>query len=283
MKFYIYCLSVFMVVSCTSKPEKGTETSTTAAATTAPAATTTAPAAATTAPAAATTAPAATTAAPVATAAAPVATTAAVSANCQRKGTVIAKFEQNNALIERLQNDKKTLQWLKITPKAGGCIIVDSILTDDQRDEARLEDWDQDGFKDLIQDSKWYYSVALFNPKTNDFRRIEGAFQGKQSDYDKARGLKSQYMSDKRGGTYELYKIIDLKKILYSQINVEEGDDETPTIEVVNKKGTTVASETRTVIKTDPSLLAAAKQGDEKLKAAIKAYWKKNEAVFLPK
>jgi hypothetical protein len=256
-----------MVVSCTSKSEKGHNAATTATA----------------APAATTTAPAATPAAPAATPAAPVATTAAVSADCQRKGTVLAKFEQNNALIERLQNDKKTLQWLKITPKAGGCIIVDSILTDDQRDEVRLEDWDQDGFKDLIQDSKWYYSVALFNPKTNDFRRIEGAFQGKQSDYDKARGLKSQYMSDKRGGTYELYKIIDLKKILYSQINVEEGDDETPTIEVVNKKGTTAASETQTVIKTDPSLLAAAKQGNEKLAAAIKAYWQKNEAVFLPK
>jgi hypothetical protein len=266
-----------MVVSCTSKPEKGTETSTTTTATTAPAASTTAPAATTTAPAA-------TIAAPVATAAAPVATTAAVSANCQRKGTVLAKFEQNNAVFERLQNDKKTLQWLKITPKAGGCIIVDSILTDDMRDEVRFEDWDQDGFKDQISDSKWYYKVALFNPKTNDFsRRIEGVFQGKQSDYDKARGLKSQYMSDKRGGTYELYKIIDLKKILYSQISVQEGDDETPSIEVVNKKGTTAASETRTVIKTDPSLLAAAKLGDEKLEAAIKAYWRKNEAVFIPK
>jgi hypothetical protein len=271
MKFYLYCLSVFAVVSCTSKSEKGHNAATTASATT------------TTAPAATTTAPAATTTAPAATTAAPVATTAAMSADCQRKGTVLAKFEQNNALFERLQNDKKTLQWLKITPKAGGCIIVDSILTEDMRDEVRFEDWDQDGFKDLIQDSKWDYSVSLFNPKTNDFRRIEGHFQGKQSDYDKARGLKSQYMSYKKGGTYELYKIIDLKKILYCQINVEEGDDETPTIEVVNKKGTTSASETQTVIKTDPSLLAAAKLGEAKLKAAIEAYCRKNEAVFIPK
>jgi hypothetical protein len=264
MKFYLYCLSVFTVVSCTSKSEKGHNAATTASATT-------------------TTAPAATTTAPAATTAAPVATTAAVSANCQRKGTVLAKFEQNNAVFERLQNDKKTLQWLKITPKAGGCIIVDSILTEDQRDEVRFEDWDQDGFKDQISDSKWYYKVALFNPKTNDFsRRIEGVFQGKQSDYDKARGLKSQYLSDKKGGTYELYKIIDLKKVLYSLIHVKEDDDAT-TIEVVNKKGTTATSETRIVIKTDPSLLAAAKQGDEKLAAAIKAYWQKNEAVFIPK
>ncbi|MEO0042716.1 MAG: hypothetical protein RL329_2164, partial [Bacteroidota bacterium] len=70
MKFHLYCLSVLMMVSCNSKPEKAADASKTA-----PAATTTAPAATTTAPAATTTAPAVTTTAPAATTTAPAATT----------------------------------------------------------------------------------------------------------------------------------------------------------------------------------------------------------------
>jgi hypothetical protein len=173
---------------------------------------------------------------------------------------------------------------LKITTKDGGCKIIDS-LKDANHESVRFEDWNKDGLKDRINASKWYYEVALFNPKTNDFSgRIEGSFSGEQSDYDKAKGLKFQFMEDKMGGTYELYKISDLKKLVYCQISVQEGDDETPAIEVINKKGTVEASPTRIVVKTDPALLKAAKDTDAKvLKAAITAYWRKNEAVFLPK
>jgi hypothetical protein len=269
MKFYIYCLSVLGVVSCTSKSEKGKVVTTTTPTSTPVAAA---------APQAA-----------VPLVAAP--KTASVSADCQRKGAVIAKFEQNNAVFERLQNDKKTQEWLKITAKDGSCKIIDS-LADANHDSVRFEDWDKDGLKDRINESKWFYEVALFNPKTNDFSRsIEGSFSGEQSDYDKARGLRTQFMENKRGGTYELYKISDLKKVVYCQISVEEGDGETPNIEVVNKKGATEASPTRMVIKTDPSLLKAAKPvngedsevASKRLKAAIEAYWRKNEAVFLPK
>jgi hypothetical protein len=261
MKSYNYFMFALIAVSCNSKPEKAADASTTA-----PTTTTTAPA--TTAPAAipATAAPAAIPAAPVATP-----QTASVSADCQRKGAVIAKFEQNNAVFERLQNDKKTQEWLKITTKDGSCKIIDN-LGDANHESVRFEDWDKDGLKDRINDSKWSYQVALFNPKTNDFSSpIEGDFSGAQSDYDKARGLKSQFMENKIGGTYELYKISNLKKVVYSEIRVEEHDEKTD-ITVMNSKGT--------VIKTDPSLVAAAKQDGTKLKAAIEAYWRKNEAVF---
>jgi hypothetical protein len=253
MKSYNYFMFALIAVSCNSKPEKAAEASTTATATAAPT----------------TTAPAATPTAPVATP-----QTAAVSADCQRKGTVIAKFEQNNAVFERLQNDKKTQEWLKITTKDGGCKIMDNLL-DDKYGSVEFEDWDKDGLKDRINHLRFGYEVALFNPKTNDFSsRIEGDFDGVQSDYDKARGLKSQFLADKMGGTYELYKISQLKKVVYSQIQVQEEDDK-PILTVQNSKGT--------VIKTDPALLAAAKQDESKLKAAIQAYWRKNEAVFIPK
>jgi hypothetical protein len=245
MKFcYLYFMMLFVVLGCNSKPQNGN-----VAATSTPSVPT-----------------------------APQAVT--VSADCKRVGTVIDKFEQNNAVFERLQNKQTDQEWLKITTKDGSCHIVDSI-GNANHDAVRFEDWDKDGFKDRINESKWYYEVALFNAKANDFSRpIDGVFSGDQSDYDKARGLKWQFMEDKRGGTYELYKISDLKKLVYCQIHVQEDGDGKRSIEVVNKKGTTDASSERTVIKTDPSLLNAK---EESLQAAIQAYWRKNEAVFVPK
>jgi hypothetical protein len=95
--------------------------------------------------------------------------------------------------------------------------------------------------------------------------------------------LKYQHLEDKRGGTYELYKISDLKKLVYCQIHVEEDGDGKQSIEVVNKKGGTDAASEGTVVKTDPALLKAVKSTtDGALQAAIQAYWRKNEAVFIP-
>lgn len=245
MKYYICFVLALVVLGCNSKPENGNG-----------AATTSTPSVATTPQA------------------------AAVSADCKRVGTSLDKFEQNNAVFERFKNTQTTQEWLKITTKDGGCKIIDS-LANANHDSVQFEDWDKDGFKDRINASKWYYEVALFNAQTNDFSRpIEGVFSGDQSDYDKARGLKWQFMEDKSGGTYELYKISDLKKMVYCQIHVNEDEDGKRSIEVVNKKGTTDASSEGTVIKTDPSLLNAK---EASLITAIQAYWRKNEAVFVPK
>jgi hypothetical protein len=249
MKFhYPYVIVLLVVLSCNSKPQNGN-----VAATSTPSVST-----------------------------APQAVT--VSADCKREGTVLDKFEQNNAVFERLQNKQGDQEWLKITTKDGACHIVDSIGNANHY-AVRFEDWDKDGFKDRINESKWYYEVALFNAKANDFSRpIDGIFSGDQSDYDKARGLKFQHLENKSGGTYELYKISDLKKLVYCQIHVEEDGDGKQSLEVVNKKGGTDAASDRKVIKTDPSLLKALKSTtDGALQAAIQAYWRKSEAVFIPK
>jgi hypothetical protein len=218
---------------------------------------------------------------------------AVVSADCKRVGTAIDKFEQNNAVFERFQNEKTEQEWLKITTKDGGCSIVDSI-GNANHDAVRFEDWDKDGFKDRINESKWYYEVALFNAQTNDFSRpIEGIFSGDQWDFDKARGLKYQHLENKSGGHYELYKISDLKKLVYADISIEDPSYEGTNyvIEVANRKGGTDNSTDRTVIKTSPALMKAVKaingeadgNWSKRVKAAVEDYWRKNEAVFVPK
>jgi hypothetical protein len=209
---------------------------------------------------------------------------ASVSPDCKRVGTVIDKFEQNNAVFERLENQQTEQEWLKITTKDGGCSIVDSIGRANH-DTVRFEDWDNDGFKDRINESKWFYEVALFNAPQNDFSRsIEGTFHGDQWDYDKARGLKFQFLEDKVGGSYELYKIDHLKKLVYAEISLDNHRNESGKYEVTinNRKGVTDSSPDRTVIKTPPALLKII-NSEADPKAAIEDYFRKNEAVFLPK
>jgi hypothetical protein len=261
MKFYIYLFMLLAAISCNSKPQTGNVTATTTATDT-----------------------------PSVSAVPQVASS---SADCKRVGKVIDKFEQNNALFERLQNKETEQEWLKITTKDGGCKIVDSIGNANHY-SCKFEDWDKDGFKDRIDQSKWFYEVYLFNVKANDFSNyISGVFNGDQWDYDKAKGLKYQFIEGKMGGKYELYKIKDLKKLLYCEISLKDpsGDGDKYEIEVANKKGGTEESLDRVVLKTDPTLIKAAKSldGEEyqdwsnRVKAAVEAYWRKNEAVFLPK
>ncbi len=257
MKFYTYVTLVFIALSCNSKPQNGNvDVPSTPSVPIPPQA-------------------------------------AAVSADCKRVGTSLDKFEQNNAVFERLQNEQTAQEWLKITTKDGGCKIVDSI-GNANHDAVRFEDWDKDGFKDRINESKWYYEVALFNAQTNDFSRsIDGMFSGEQWDYDKTRGLTYQFLEDKRGGKYELYKIVDLKKLVYAEISIEDPSDEGSSyaVEIANKKGGTDASLDRTVVKTPPALLKAVQllKGEDneswskRVKAAVTDYWRKNEAVFVPK
>ncbi len=261
MKFYIYVSLLFAAISCNSKPQTATVATTTTATDT-----------------------------PSVSNASKAVTT---SEDCKRMGTVIDKFEQNNAVFERLQNKETEQEWLKITTKDGGCSIIDSIGRANHF-SVRFEDWDKDGFKDRIDQSKWFYEVYLFNQKANDFSRyIQGVFNGEQWDYDKAKGLKYQFIEGKMGGKYELYQIKDLKKLLYCEISLEDptGDGKHYEIEVANKKGGMEESLDRTVLKTDPSLIKAAKPlKDEayeawldRTKASVEAYWRKNEAVFVPK
>ncbi len=254
MKYYICLVMAFATLGCNSKPENGNAGATTS-----------------------TTPPQA----------------AAVSADCKRVGTSIDKFEQNNAVFERLQNTQTEQEWLKITTKDGACTIIDSI-GNANHESVRFEDWDKDGFKDRINESKWYYEVALFNAKTNDFSRpIDGTFNSDQWDYDKARGLKYQCLEDKMGSSYELYKISDLKKLVYAEIRIQDpsGEGSSYEIEVVNRKGGTDASQDRTIVKTSPLLIKAAQsiKGEDsesrskRVKAAVEDYWRKNEAMFVPK
>lgn len=95
MKFYIYGIMGFIALSCNSKPQNGNAAATTTATST------------------------------PSVSEAPKAVT--VSADCKRVGTIIAKFEQNNAVFERLQNEQTAQEWLKITTKDGACRIIDSI------------------------------------------------------------------------------------------------------------------------------------------------------------
>ncbi len=258
MKYYVCFVMAFAILGCNSKPEKGNAGTTTSSPT--------------------------------------VSTptqTAAVSEGCKRVGTSIDKFEQNNAVFERLQNTQTEQEWLKITNKDGGCTIIDSIGNANHA-SVHFEDWDKDGFKDRINESKWYYEVHLFNAQANNFSRsIDGVFSGDQWDYDKVRGLKYQYLEDKMGGSYELYKISDLKKLVYAQISFQGPSDDggKHEIEVVNRKGGTDVSQDRTVVKTSPLLIKAARsiKGEDgeswskRVKAAVEDYWRKNEAVFVPK
>ncbi len=208
---------------------------------------------------------------------------AAVSADCKRVGTSVDKFEQNNAVFELLENEKTEQKWLKITTKDGGCNIID-LTNNDKRESVRFEDWDKDGLKDLINESKWNYQVQLFNAKTNDFSRpIDGFFSGEQWDYDKTQGLKYQFLEGKMGGNYELYKISNLKKLVYSEISLQDsGDGEKYDVKIANRKGGTDASLDRIAVPTPPALIKAINGGGDK-KAAVADYWRKNEAVFVPK
>lgn len=265
MKFYLYSLMVLVVISCNSKPENGN-----LAAISNPSQLSRAVPS-------------------VATATQAI----AVSGDCKRVGTIIDKFEQNKAVFERLQNEHTAQEWLKISTKNGSCRIIDS-LNDANHASVRFEDWDKDGFKDRINASKWYYEVHLFNTKTNDFSRpIEGVFNGNQWDYDKTRGLKFQFMENKTGGKYELYKISDLKKLVYTEISLDDpsGDGEKYDVEIVNRKGGTDASPDRIIVKTPRAVFKMTQplKGEDseswskRVKAVVEDYWRENEAVFVPK
>lgn len=213
---------------------------------------------------------------------------------CQEKGTLIEKFEQNNALFERLSNEKKDLEWLKITTKDGQCTILDDIKTANHY-SVTFEDWDKDGFKDRIDNWKWDYSVSLFDKSKNDFSRlINGRFNGDQWDFDKSKNLKFQFLENKMGGSYELYQLNGAEKTVFSEINIlnydSDGNDG-GNVEIrknIVRNGDDIKFDT---LKMDASLFAATrpKENEEydvqlaRTKKAVENYWRKNLSLFLKK
>jgi hypothetical protein len=221
------------------------------------------------------------------------ATETKVAIPCDMKGKLIEKFEQNNALFERLSNEEKELEWLRITTKDGKCTILDDIKTANHY-SVSFEDWDKDGYKDRINNWKWDYEVHLFDKTKNDFsRHINGRFNGDQWDFDKAQNLKFQFLENKYGGVYELYSLKGNVKTVHSEILLSnaETDGEDYKIEIrknIVQSNDAVAFDT---LKVDSKLLAEtrskANEDYEKqsirTKKAVEAYWRKNLSLFLKK
>ncbi len=214
--------------------------------------------------------------------------------NCQTKGKLIEKFNQNNALFERLSNEEKELEWLKITTNDGKCAILDDIKTANHY-SVTFEDWDKDGFKDRIDNWKWDYSVSLFDKTKNDFsRHINGRFNGDQWDFDKSKNLKFQFLENKMGGIYELYQLNGAEKTVFSEINFLNYDSDGNVggkVEIrknIVRNGDDIKFDTLTM---DVKLFTDTrpKENEEyeaqlaRTKKAIESYWRKNLSLFLKK
>ena len=215
-------------------------------------------------------------------------------ARCQEKGKLIEQFEQNNALFERLSNEQKELEWLKITTKDGKCTILDDIKSANHY-SVTFEDFDKDGFKDRLDNWKWDFSVSLFDKTKNDFsRQINGRFCGDLWDFDKSKNLKFQFLENKMGGIYELYQLNGNVKTVYSEINIlnyEPDGNGTNKIEIrknIVRKDDDVKFDTLTV---DAKLFAETREipNEEyevqlvRTKKAIESYWRKNLSLFMKK
>jgi hypothetical protein len=154
---------------------------------------------------------------------------AASKAACNSpKGDLLESFSQNNTQFQRFRLKENTDKpfWFKVTLSDGSCKIVpDKGWEEGNHANSQFKDFDGDGLKDWIQDSKWSYKVVLFSKADNFFTQpIDGDFSGEQKDFDKTKSLKWQYMEDKMGGTYELYRLVNRKKVVYSSVSVS--DDE---------------------------------------------------------
>ena len=212
--------------------------------------------------------------------------------SCDEKGELIEKFEQNNALFQRFKNEKKELEWLKITTKDGKCTIISDIGNANHY-SVSFEDWDKDGMKDRIDNLKWDYQVSLFDKSKNDFsRHIDGRFNGDQWDFDKTQNLKYQFLENKFGGVYELYRLEGNKKKVFSEIsfsNQDAANDNDMKIEIRKNIVHTRDDVKFDSLKMDAQLLADVKpKADEAYDAqllrtqkSVEAYWKKNLSLFL--
>ena len=212
--------------------------------------------------------------------------------NCQTYGKLIEKFEQNNAVFERLGDEEKELEWLKITTKDGKCSILDDVKSANHY-SVTFEDWDKDGMKDRVNALKWDYEVCLFDKTKNDFsRHINGRFCGDQWHFDKSKNLKYQFLENKFGGIFELYQLIDTNKVIISQVAYITDYDDNGNIRIEIRKNivSTEDAVTFDTLKMDNQLLAEIKPNDEdgyndkfleKTRKSLEKYWRKNLSSFL--
>lgn len=194
--------------------------------------------------------------------------------DCSTVGELKEKFEQNGAVFERFSKsyDSKSqdwaYEWLKVTLPDGSCKIIDSIGNLNHY-ECTFVDWNGDGLKDRIDSDKWRNTVSLFSKTKNDFSdKIDGEFSGEQYDFDKSKGLKWQFLEDKRGGTYQLYKMDGLKLTALSEIRISNDDNERNTITILQSP--TQATEKEV---TEKSFLLPKKNGEEQVEESVVRYW----------
>lgn len=210
---------------------------------------------------------------------------------CSMTGKLVEKFEQNNAVFERLANEEKELEWLKITTKDGKCFTIDS-LNKENHHTISFEDWDKDGMKDRIDNWKWDYSVSLFDKTSNQFsRHIAGRFCGDQWDFDAKQNLKYQFLENKFGGIYELYKLVGANKTILSQVAYITDYDENSHDKIEIRKNIVETEEgvKFDTLKMDNQLFTAMKPKENeddnvhqaKVKKSLEAYWRKNLPVFM--
>jgi hypothetical protein len=216
---------------------------------------------------------------------------------CAITGELKEKFEQNGAKFERFvkkvdpksESEEQADEWLRITKPDGTCAIVDSIGNGNHYGCA-FEDWDGDGFKDRVEYFKWNAAVHLFSKETNTFQKIDGSFNGDQWDFDKAKGLKWQYLEDKTGGMFQLYKLEGLVLKPISEVNFQETEEEGYAISVRNDfvlEGLGYKNDSKKM-NADKFLLPLKERGEEQYtammerwKASVKRYWTKNLGQIL--
>ena len=211
--------------------------------------------------------------------------------SCATTGKLLLKFEQNNTLFERLEDAEKASEWLKITSKDEKCAIIDGIHRTNYF-SVGFEDWDNDGMRDRIDSYKWHYEVSLFDRTKNDFsRHINGDFCGEQWDFDKKQNLYYQFLEDKQGGIYELYRLVGSTKTILSQVDytTDFEDNGAVKIQIRNNIVETKDNLKFDTLAADKQLLAAMKSNKndddnthfERIKKGLKIYWQKNLPIFL--
>jgi hypothetical protein len=113
---------------------------------------------------------------------------------CDVQAKVIEKFESPSVTIERLSftgGSDKQAEWIKISVPNQPCKIVD--ITNASRQFYKLEDWDKDGFQDLMEINTHGHSstfrVHWFDKTKNDFIKIDKALGGECEVFDASKSL----------------------------------------------------------------------------------------------
>ena len=107
-------------------------------------------------------------------------------------------------------------------------ILKDNIFSNAQ--EIEFKDYNNDNFKDiLVQNisdvrSNWTYNLYLFDPKTNNFKKVIGFKEIKSPRFNKKYNIIENYVVSGRNWT-SFYKIVK-NKIYDYNIEIEDGKNE---------------------------------------------------------